>query len=94
MRNLILALVAAFLLVGCGTKPTLVKEEKHIVVQPPEGLWNCPEAPQPPPPGATQAEVADYILRLYQNQEVCKESMEEVRRYLEQAQKITEQVEQ
>lgn len=91
----ILAIIAlALSLSACGGGKFLVTEQTHIVVEPPAGLWDCPDAPAPPPPGATQAEVADYILQLYQNQKVCKESMEAVQQYLEQAKKITEQVEQ
>lgn len=95
--NRILAIGAAALfslsLAGCGTNKTLVTEEKHIVVMPPEGLWDCPDVPEPPSGTYTQAEVADYILKLYQTHQICQDSIEEVRRYLVQAQKITEQVE-
>ena len=94
MRNLLIAAVAALVLTGCGGGKFLVTEKEHIVVKPPEGLYDCPDAPAPPPPGSTQAEVADYILQLYQTQQVCQKALEDVKRYLEQAEKITEQVEQ
>lgn len=80
-------------LVACGTSKTLVTEETHIVVQPPEGLWNCPDIPTPPSGVYTQAEVADYVLRIYEAHQVCKAAIEDVRAYLKQAQLITEKVE-
>ena len=90
----ILAIAAlALALTACGGGKTLVTEQTHIVVQPPEGLWNCPDSPAPPPSGSTQAEVAEYILQLYQAHQVCKSAIANVRQYLEQAQLITEKVE-
>lgn len=83
----------ALSLSACGGGKFLVTEKEHIVVQPPEGLYDCPDAPAPPPPGSTQAEVADYILQLYETQQVCQKALADVKAYLKQAEKITEQVE-
>lgn len=87
----------ALMLTACGGNQNLVTEEKRIVVMPPEGLWECPDLPVPPTPAEgialTQAEVADYILQLYQNQKVCKAALDNVRAYLIDAKKITDEVE-
>lgn len=91
----ILAIIALSLfIVACGsTKKQLSVEEKRIVVLPPEGLWNCPDAPQPPSGAYTQAEVADYVLKLYESHQICEASLEAVRDYLERAKLITDEVE-
>jgi hypothetical protein len=86
-------IVLALTLTACGAGKTLVVEETHIVVMPPEGLWNCPNVPAPPSGGYRQAEVADYVLKIYEAHQVCKAAIEDVKRYLEQAQLITEKVE-
>lgn len=93
MRFLVI-IVLALSLIACGsTKKTLAVEEKHIVVMPPEGLWDCPNVPLPPEGVYTQADVADYVLRLYETHQVCQDSIEDVRSYLDKAKQITEEVE-
>lgn len=89
MRILII-IALSLTLIACGGKKTLAVEEKSIVVLPPIALWNCPNAPLPPEGVYTQADVADYVLRLYEAHQVCEASIEAVRRYLEKAKKITE----
>ncbi len=89
----ILTIIALVLLLSaCGGK-TLHTEEKRIVVMPPEGLWNCPNMPTPPDGDYSQAEVADYILMMYQSHQVCQASIVAVRAWLEEAKLITDEVE-
>jgi hypothetical protein len=89
----ILTIIAiVLLLTACGGK-TLHTEEKRIVVMPPEGLWNCPNMPTPPAGDYSQAEVADYILMMYQSHQVCQASIVAVRAWLEEAKLITKEVE-
>jgi hypothetical protein len=90
MRILVIIALALTLTACGGSKKTLQIEEKSIVVMPPEGLWNCPNAPLPPEGVYTQADVADYVLKLYEAHQVCEASIEAVRRYLEKAKLITE----
>lgn len=86
-------IVVALALAGCGTNKTLVVEETTRVAMPPAGLWECPDAPVLPEDLATwtQAEVADYILQLYEAHEVCQDSINDVRAWLIEAEKITEE---
>jgi hypothetical protein len=86
-------IVVALALAGCGTNKTLVVEETTRVAMPPAGLWECPDAPRPPDGHLswTQAEVADYVLQLYEAHEVCQESIKDVRAWLIEAEKITEE---
>ena len=90
VRTLLLVLLLPLVLAGCGGGKTLAVKKEQIVVMPPEGLWNCPESPEPPPAGYTQKDIADYVLRLYQTNKVCAESLEAVRQYLIQAKELTE----
>ena len=93
IRVLCVALLAVFL-VGCGNGKVLVREDKTLVVMPPESLFNCPDAPVVPEGGfQKQSEVADWVLRAYQNHQVCRQALKDVREYLEEAQKITTNVE-
>ena len=97
MRAALAVVILAGLLAGCGTNQQLVREEKRIVVMPPASLFNCPGTPAPPAPkdgvALTQAEVADYLLQLYQNQQVCQQALDDVKAYLKQAEQITNEIE-
>lgn len=92
MKKLIIVILA-LMLVACGGGKTLQVKEKRIVVMPPEGLWECPDAPEPPIGEYTQAEVADYVLRLYEAHKVCDAALDKVREYLENAAKTTARIE-
>ncbi len=89
MRILII-IALALSIMACGGKKILSVEVQHIVVMPPEGLWDCPNAPLPPEGVYTQADVADYVLKLYEAHQICEASIEAVRKYLEKAKLITE----
>ena len=89
----ILTIIAVVLLLTACNHKTLHVEEKRIVVMPPEGLWNCPNLPSPPDGEYTQAEVADYVLRMYESHQICQASIVAVRAWLEEAKLITKEVE-
>ena len=81
-------IVLALTLAGCGASKTLVVEERTKVAMPPAALWECPDVHLPET--VTQADVADYVLVLYEAHQICKNSLEEVRAWLIEAEKITE----
>lgn len=86
----ILLLLVVGLLAGCSNnKPTMIEE--HIVILPPENLWQCPEMPQLPDGAYTQKEVAKFILDLYEQNRICKESIKAVREYLIRAKELAEE---
>ena len=89
----IIAVIALVLMLSACNHKVLQVEERRVVVMPPEGLWNCPNMPTPPAGDYTQAEVADYILMMYQSHQVCQASIVAVRAWLEEAKLITEEVE-
>jgi len=90
MKTLAILALVVFLS-ACGNK-TLQVKERRIVVMPPEGLWYCPDAPEPPSGDYTQAEVADYVLQLYEAHKVCDAALDEVREYLENASRVTNEI--
>jgi len=59
---------------------------------PSESLFRCPDLPMVPDDvdSMTDVDVADYLLRLYESGKICKESLEDVRQFLIEAKKITE----
>ena len=89
MKTLVIIAIA-LLLTACGGGKTLQVKTERIVVMPPEGLWHCPDAPEPPSGDYTQAEVADYVLQLYEAHKVCDAALDDVREYLEDAKRETD----
>ena len=90
----ILGIIAAILalvliLAGCGSSKTLVVEETTRVAMPPAALWECPDIIVPES-FDSQADVADYVLVLYESYAICQDSLEDVRAWLIEAEKITE----
>lgn len=94
MNKVLLPLMLLILLTlsGCGgLKRILVTEEKKTVFMPSEALWVCPDILDPPSGEYTQAEVSDYIIYLYGTYLVCDESLDNIKKSLEEAKKITEE---
>ncbi len=90
MRILAIILLSVGLAACGGTKQTLVVEEHTKVAMPPEALWECPDVLLPETI-TLQSEVADYVLELYQGHQICKQHLEDVRAWLIEAEKITEE---
>ena len=90
MRIRTLAIILLCLGLGAcgGTKKTLLIEETTKVAMPPSALWECPDVHLPET--VTQADVADYVLQLYEAHQICKDHLEAVRTWLIKAEKITE----
>ena len=88
--KILAAIPLILMLAACGgTKNTLMIEETVKVAMPPDALWECPGV-QIPADITKQSEVADYVLELYEAHQLCKDSLEDVRAWLIEAEKITE----
>jgi uncharacterized protein YcfL len=85
----IIAILSMLALAGCTSKKTLVVEETTKVAMPPVSLWVCPKRAMPAS-FDSQADVADYVLSLYESYQICKDSLEDVRAWLIEAEKIAE----
>ncbi len=89
IRTLAIILLCLGLASCGGIKRTLMIEETTKVAMPPDALWECPDVVIPADI-TMQSEVADYVLELYEAHQVCKDSLEDVRAWLIEAEKITE----
>ncbi len=88
----IVVAVTLSLLAGCSSAPKpFITRTKTVVVMPSESQLRCPELPTVPEniETMTDADVAEYILELYKTGRICKGSLEGVKSFLLEAQKIT-----
>lgn len=90
-KTLLAVLATSLLLVGCGSTPErVVTVTNPVVVVPPESMYNCPDLPPIPSAGTTDVAIAEYVLDLYKSGRLCKESLEDVRRFLIDAKKLAD----
>ncbi len=89
MKLLLIPLIALGL-IGCAKKsPNLIKE-KIVVLQVPESYYNCPTVKSfPNPDKLTDIQVARLIVTLYQNNQTCKNSLEGIKKFIQEAEQIT-----
>ena len=92
IKKTIAIAVVLSVLVGCGTTKPLITRDRSVVVMPNEAQLRCPDLPMVPTniERMTDTDVAEYILELYQTGRICKSSLEGVRDFLLEAQKITQ----
>jgi len=91
MIKLVAAIAMLGMLSACGTtKPNIIRTET-VVVMPSEAQLRCPDLPVVPSniETMTDVDVAEYILELYKAGRICKGSLEGVKDFLLEAQKIT-----
>jgi hypothetical protein len=89
MRKFVL--VAPLFLVACASEPVVVRSTQYQVVMPQESMFNCPTvASFPDSRTLTDVQVARLIVQLYQNNTTCRNSMNTLRQFLENAKKTAE----
>jgi hypothetical protein len=89
MKN-ILALSSMLLLCGCGT--TFLTKEKPMVVMPDKSLFECPKTVVIPPiETLTDIQVAQIIIELKTDLEVCANKNKSIEAFLTAAKKRLEQ---
>ena len=76
--NCVLLLVLVGFFTGCSYNRENTIIEKRVVILPPENLWQCPDIPKLPDGSYTQKDVAEFILKLYEQNKICKESIKTV----------------
>lgn len=86
----ILPLLLVGFLSACSNNKTKVIE-KNVVIMPPGNLWQCPDMPKLPEGEYSQKNVAKFILELYEQNRICKESIKAVREYLIRAKELAEE---
>lgn len=89
MRKIVL--VAPLLLAACASEPVVVRSTQQIVVMPQESMFHCPTvATFPETRTLTDVQVARLIVQLYQNNTTCRNSMNSLRQFLENAKRTAE----
>lgn len=88
MKMTFCGLFLMLFLSGCATNTEIQVVEKTKVVLPPEQLYNCPELKNyPNPETLTNEQVANVIITLIKNNETCRNNIEAIKRYLQEARK-------
>lgn len=84
-------LFGLLLLAGCDSgDPTLIKTELKVAV-PDNSMYICPiENKFPNPATLTDVQTAKMLLRLYQNNKICKNSLDSIKAFIDNAQKTIE----
>lgn len=76
----------SLLLAGCATTPIKLIAPEYKVVSPPEELFNCPQLTKfGNYDRLTNQQVGQVILTLQKNNLVCKDSLDNIHKYIEQA---------
>jgi len=82
-----LLLLSCFLLAGCASELKLIAPEYKIVKAPDE-LYSCPvEKKFPKPDTLTERQVGVLLLKLQRNNLTCKNSIEAVKKFYDEAEK-------
>jgi len=81
-------LLTTLMLAGCQT---VVTTQKQLVILPSASMYNCPTVESyPDPKKLTDIEVAKLIVQLDRYNKICKNSIDSIKTYLENAKKTAE----
>ncbi|CAB4162522.1 hypothetical protein UFOVP787_53 [uncultured Caudovirales phage] len=80
-----------FLILAACNTPQVISSQKITVIIPDESLFNCPTLSSfPNPEKLTDVQVARLILELYKDNQICKNSLESIKAFLEEAKRKAE----
>jgi uncharacterized protein YcfL len=81
-----LFILSLLVLVGCGNTPLTIRSTQNVLVTPEEGMYNCEVVDTfPNTTTLTDSQVARLIVSLYQNNMQCRNSIDAIRTFLENA---------
>ena len=84
----ILLVSSLFLLTGCTQSAVTLLAPEYKVIKAPEALYNCPvETKFPKADKLTDQQVGALLLKLQNNNMTCKQSMEAIRQFYDDAEK-------
>lgn len=84
MRYIII--LSLLLLIGCGNQSFILRSPRNVLVTPEEGMYNCEVVNTFPDTSTlTDTQVARFIVTLYQNNMQCRNSLDAIREFLENA---------
>ena len=86
----IIPLLIAVLLASCNAQEQTVTSYKYMVAHPSEAMYYCPVVKQFPKwQTLTDSQVAKLIVQLQKNNLTCKSSIESIRNFINNADKLT-----
>ena len=89
MKQIFLGVI--FLLTACAPESVVVRSPRHMVVMPDEGMFNCAIADTfPATETLTDREVARFMVGLYKNNMQCRNSLDAIKAFLENAKRTVE----
>lgn len=79
-------ILSLLLLVGCSNQSFTIRSTQNVLVTPEEGMYNCEVVDTfPDTTTLTDTQVARFIVTLYQNNVQCRNSIDAIRTFLENA---------
>ena len=81
-----LFLASLFFLAACGSDRPIITSSKLVAVMPQEHMFECNVVDTfPEPTTLTDLQVARILIQLYENNQVCRNSINALRTFLESA---------
>lgn len=91
MKNILVPVIALFILSGCSTPTVKLLAPEYKIVSPPESLFNCPKLTKfDNYTQLTNEQVGQIILKLQKNNMICKDSLDNIRKYIDDAKQEVE----
>ena len=79
-------IIPVLFLTACASPETIVTTTKYQVITPNAGMYNCPTIRAfPDPLTLSDIQVAQLIVQLYENNQTCKNSIEAIKKFLQDA---------
>jgi hypothetical protein len=79
-------ILSLLLLSACGNETMTIRSTRNVVVTPDEGVYNCQVVDTFPESATlTDSQVARLIVTLYQNNVQCRNSIDAIKSFLENA---------
>ena len=90
-----IALILSILLFtgACVSEPktVLVTKTRQVVIMPDFSMYSCPAVPElPQTKNLTDIQVAKLFSKLYQNNSLCYDAMQEIKFFLEKARQLND----
>jgi len=80
------AILSLILLGGCASDPIKLVAPEYKLVKPPEDFYQCPTVKKfPKPETLTNQQVGSLLITLEKNNLVCKNSIDSIKDYMDQA---------
>jgi formylmethanofuran:tetrahydromethanopterin formyltransferase len=82
----VLLIPFALLLGGCQTTGSIITTNRYQVITPSASMYNCPSIKDfPDPKNLTDIQVGRLIVHLYENNRICKNSLDSIKTFLDSA---------